>query len=151
MSADRHSSSSGSQYSSPARSVSSFAVQSPVLAGALPPGNAKSKMTASKSAANRYSPPRPSLPVIRLESDYLVGESCHRLTTMLDSYRDHYRRRGRRNWLFDGHRQRLASSLGRDSHAFGSDYTISYSILATVRLDILLFSVHSLAMHYFTP
>ncbi|GJE87788.1 Sgf11 domain-containing protein [Phanerochaete sordida] len=72
MSIDRRSSSSGSRYSSPARSVSTFAIQSPVLAGAPPPGKAKSKSVASKSAANRYSPPRPPPPVIRLESDYLV-------------------------------------------------------------------------------
>ncbi|EKM48641.1 uncharacterized protein PHACADRAFT_266236 [Phanerochaete carnosa HHB-10118-sp] len=72
MSVDRQSSSSGSRYSSPARSVSTYTVQSPVIGTAASTGNTKSKMIASKSAASHYSPPRPLPPVIRLESDYLV-------------------------------------------------------------------------------
>lgn len=72
MSIDRRSSSSGSRYSSPAQSVSTNTIQSPVLPNGPPLGKAKSKAVASKSAANRYSPPRPPPPVIRLEPDYLV-------------------------------------------------------------------------------
>lgn len=75
---DRRSTSPDSRESSPSRSVSTFSLQSPILAGAPPPRKAKPNAAASKAGVNQYSPPpAPPIPKITFtESEYFVGEKA---------------------------------------------------------------------------